>query len=429
MSMIDTTTRPADYADPHAQVMERFNRWQGCIRAGLDAETTCAILAVVADRYRWQTQLSDVAEMLDTRDRTAAEVTQLLARILPGVIPCYHCDGPLWDGLATVVGGESFHNACADYWTRCAACGDATRDDDTTSTSDGRVCWHCYDCFYYYCEYCDETYHTDDGHHHDDEEASCECSAKVPRFTFPANGFGTITQDERLTVTMPTGVIDREGLKRIAELLSVNLPGAIVRDSLAEIGPEWQTKRGNFTRRLSRDLHANRGGAKVDGATLSQIGNIAREHSGAVATWEIELTRDFNLPAADFVHEESCYWQSYYESRCALKHWGAIGLRTFDECNDPVGRAWVQPLNENLTPTHDAIGAKAYVVYNAYGELGGYEAARIIAYLAGMTYRKVELSLCPQYVNSDAGYLVADEATCSSHDSITCSFDAHWSPR
>lgn len=423
-------TAAADYANPHTQVVERFNRWQYCLRAGLDAETTVAMLAIVADRYRWQSQLSDMAEMLDYT-RTTEEVTALLAGIFDGIIPCYDCQGALWDGLATVIGGESFHDSCADEWNRCACCGDACHDDDSSPTADGPVCAHCYSHYYNYCEYCNESYHENDGHdyEHEEESEGCDCEASHQRFTFPANGAGTIANDDRLTVTMPTGVIDAEGLKRIEQLLSIELPGAIVRDALAEIGPEWQTKRGNFTRRLSRDLHANRGGLKVDGPTLSQIGNIAREHSGAVATWEIEVTRDFNLPARDFCHSDSCYWQSYYESRCALKSWGAVGLRTFNDNGDPAGRVWVQPLDENLTPTADTIGATAYVVYNAYGALGGYEAARIVAYLAGMTYRKVSLTLSPEYVNNNAGYLVSNEATCASHDEVSVFYDAHWTPR
>jgi hypothetical protein len=69
-------------------------------------------------------------------------------------------------------------------------------------------------------------------------------------------------------------------------------------------------------------------------------------------------------------------------------------------------------LNDNLEPTDDAIRAHAYVVYNGYGDLSGYEPARMVAYLTGRTYAKIELYITGQYVNGNKGFLVADQATC-----------------
>jgi hypothetical protein len=68
-------------------------------------------------------------------------------------------------------------------------------------------------------------------------------------------------------------------------------------------------------------------------------------------------------------------------------------------------------LNESgtLVPTFDTLSPDAFVTFNGYGSLGGYVAARIIAHMAGMTYRKVSLTLTPMYVNGDSGYLVAPE--------------------
>jgi len=48
------------------------------------------------------------------------------------------------------------------------------------------------------------------------------------------------------------------------------------------------------------------------------------------------------------------------------------------------------------------------VVFNGYGDLYGYTASRIIAHLAGWTYRKIDFECSPMYINS-GGYLVAPE--------------------
>jgi hypothetical protein len=63
-------------------------------------------------------------------------------------------------------------------------------------------------------------------------------------------------------------------------------------------------------------------------------------------------------------------------------------------------------------------------VYNGYGELSGYTAARIIADMTGLTYKKIRFSAGVQYINSD-GYLVGDQIACNATDEITIRRDAH----
>jgi hypothetical protein len=64
-------------------------------------------------------------------------------------------------------------------------------------------------------------------------------------------------------------------------------------------------------------------------------------------------------------------------------------------------------------PTFDTMRAHAFMVFNGYGNLSGYAPARILAHMAGMTYRKVTFTRSmdngEMYVNGDAGYLVAAE--------------------
>jgi len=62
----------------------------------------------------------------------------------------------------------------------------------------------------------------------------------------------------------------------------------------------------------------------------------------------------------------------------------------------------------NLIPTFDTETPAAFVVFNGYGDLGGYAPARIMSHMAGMTYRKITFDAQPMYVNPGApgvGYL------------------------
>lgn len=348
---------------------------------------------------------------------------------------CGDCHEPRWaDDLATTPYGPVCE-PCLDSYYRCDRCEDHVHADDTCSVGDDIACEHCANNHSSYCEDCDCSYWDNESDYHDHEEEGCECEAPRQHFTFPANGAGTVDNDERLAVELAAGVISEEGVRVIHRavvdsLTTGEVPGWTIGAAILELDPTWQKKDGNYTRRLSKALHKL--GVKVPATLLSEVGNLARQHTSDSATFQVEFTRDLNLSASAFGHEDSCWWQSYYSSRCALKQWGGIGFRSYgsedDYSNDPSGRVWVQPLGADMLPTADATGAHAYVVYNGYGDLSGYAAARIVAYLTGKTYRKVSLHLGDQYVNSKTGYLVAGEATCNAHDDISIDRDSHHVP-
>jgi len=182
---------------------------------------------------------------------------------------------------------------------------------------------------------------------------------------------------------------------------------------LYAIGAQWQARDGNYAKRLSR--HAYKAHQlKLTPEVMSQVGTIARDHSTAVSV-TIEVSRELNESAGYWYHEDSCWWNSYSESRCALKTNGGFGLRSFstgDPYADVTGRAWVLPLrlNENgyPLPTFDTRTPDAFVVFNGYGDLSGYTPARILAHMAGWTYRKIGFECNPMYVNA-GGYLIAPE--------------------
>jgi len=410
-----------------------------CLDHSFPAPVTEAMLQMASERYTWKRNLTQAWEAWEAAEAwsvVAATFTEAVEEITgDAVVQCDDCSTHVWQDDATWVrSGKTVCEDCRCEYDMCVSCEEYFWSCNTRWDDNGNAyCSPCFDETHIYCGHCEEYYHVDSDHDFEHEEENCDCEAPHLRFTFPANGHGTIAQDERLTVELPAGTIDSVGMGKIADLLrvsfyNINSDGRYyVGPVLEEVGDTWQTKRGNFTRRLSSAFH-KAGGFKLPDHVISEVGNLARAHSSTGASWAIEVTRDLNLSAEDFYHGSSCWWQSYAYSRCALKSWGGIGLRTFDTHGNVTGRAWVQPVKVNdghVCATHDATGADGYIVYNGYGALDGYVASRIIAHLTSKTYRKIGFNVDRQYVNGNTGFLVADEATCAAINSVSFDDDEH----
>lgn len=309
-------------------------------------------------------------------------------------------------------GGWACESCIANYYSWCESCEEYATDTRNT-LNDQNVCGNCLDRCYYFCDDCDGYYYQDDCDDHQHDGDGC-CKSPAVDFAVRNDGDPMLPNDVRVTVSLPAGTIDNEGLQRIRfHLHDVGMYEAA--GLVPSLGDKWQTREGNFTKRLSRLVYKSLA-QKVPPAVLSQVGCIAREHSTSV-DFAIEVTRNLNMSAEDFAHEESCWWASYSASRCALKTNGGFGLRTFDAYGDVCGRAWVMPLRSpgststtpTLVPTFNTLTPDAFIVFNGYGNLDGYSAARIISYMAGWTYRKINFRCAPMFVNSDSGYLIAPE--------------------
>jgi hypothetical protein len=254
-------------------------------------------------------------------------------------------------------------------------------------------------------------------------DCSCHCNPPRQEFSIRNDGCEPLRNDTRVTIELPGGTISAEGLAAIATYLRDRYDSTLYDStlerkywklscSLKPLGDQWQTKNGNYTKRLSRHAWLDCQ-LKLTQDDMSLIGNIARDHSMASSA-DVEVTRDLNLPAADFYHEDSCWWGSYSESRCALKTNGGFGIRSFSG-NEVTGRAWVMPLRktedsdgQQLVPTVATMEADAFIVFNGYGDLQGYTAARIVSHMAGWTYRRIDYACEPMYVNA-GGYLITSE--------------------
>lgn len=304
------------------------------------------------------------------------------------------------------------------HYRQCNDCGEYDQTWSHTLGGDS-VCEGCVEN-YSFCEDCGGYYFHDDYDDHDHSPAGCDCESPATRFAVRNDGQGMLQNDERVTITLPAGTVDEEGIVRIRQYLRRHVPddeqtgynGYAVAELVGDLGREWQTGKGNFTKRLSRAAYQKLG-MKLTPEVISQVGCIASDHSRAI-NFAIETTRNLNMSAADFFHEDSCWWQSYSESRCALKSSGGFGLRTFGELGDVRGRAWVMPLKrrggrDRLVPTFNTETPDAFVVFNGYGDLEGYSAARIVSHMAGMTYRKIDFYAEPMFINGESAYLIAPE--------------------
>ena len=359
------------------------------------------------------------------------------------VVWCESCEEPTDADTAESVNNGTAH-ACESCYEEnyrgCDDCGTTVHYEDTYYTLGGSsVCTPCLDGNYSHCDECEGYYH--DSENEDHRHGGCDCESPEQVFAMRNDGEAVLNQDERVTIALPSGMISSEGIESIRALIinhSYTIPvpqypyngdpdeitayNAVYqerekwwnlgRDLESALGFEWQTREGNYTKRLSKLAYKTHG-LKVPPAMLSQVGCIARDNSTGV-DFAIELTRNLNLPAEDFYHEDSCWWQSYSESRCALKSNGGIGMRTFGGPYGGVqGRAWIMPLRLDeeggLQPTFDSMTPDAFMIFNGYGDLGGYAPARIVAHMAGMTYRKVMFDASPMYINNSSGYLVTSE--------------------
>lgn len=405
-----------------------LERYLYCLDANLPHPVTAALLTLVDDPGNLHTAwlVWSVEEYgLSDRDQFAAAVEFMTSA---EIVTCDDCGAWEWDDYTTITADDDVvcdSHLNDDDYRRCNGCDKHRNRRRMTYVDDYWYCDdECLDNHCFFCHDCDAWSRWEHEHDNEDED-DCDCDAPHVNFEFPANGHGTIGNDDRLDVTLPAGTIDSEGIRSIRMLLISNdIPWDAVDRVILATGDKWQGKKGNFTKRLSRELYATYS-IKIPAPVLSEIGNLARQHSSTTSDWAVEFTRRLNLDADDFCHDDSCWWQSYYKSRCALKNWGGLGMRAFDSYDTPVGRAWVQPLDADLQPTHDTLGAHAYLVYNSYGQVDEYKAARIVAHLTGRTYRKVVFMANPQYVNSNMAILVADEATCLATSEVNYTFGEH----
>jgi hypothetical protein len=212
----------------------------------------------------------------------------------------------------------------------------------------------------------------------------------------------------------------KETLQSLAEVFS--LAGQLAHS----LDQRAVTREGTFVKRLGKALYKH-DGSKLPADALSQVGNYVGAHSRG-SDVSVELTRDFNLGAEAFYHEDSCWYSNgdYAKSLCALKSNHGIGLRSFSNQWNVSGRAWILPVSiDSASRAVPSTTPNAYIVFNGYGDLDGYSGARVVSQLTGMTYKRISFNVDAMYINNDSGYLVAPEDIAAPISNLRLNVDVH----
>lgn len=339
-----------------------------------------------------------------------------------GVGWCTRCAYPTHKNSMTNVGGTHLVcRTCSQYYSNCNECDVIQNTNHMYTTVNGHACRTCFSRFYRYCGVCGDYYNwRTQRSDHTHPKIEC-CESPQTEFVIRYNGEDLLANDTRVTVTLPAGEISEVGLREIAGAVNNQTyyvdsreerdKWIILSGELFNLGTKWQTRDGNYAKRLSRYAYKTHQ-LKVPPKLMTQVGNIARDHSTAV-NFNIETTRLLNLPAYEFANDDSCWWQSYNSSRCSFKTYGGFGVRSFNNAGEVTGRAWVMPLKKrglsSFEPTFETKSPDAYIVFNGYGVLNSYTPARVLSHIMGMTYRKVRFEAGHMYVNGSSGYLVGAE--------------------
>lgn len=300
---------------------------------------------------------------------------------------------------------------CSRYFRVCEMCKVKSLNTQPAGRY-RRVCEPCLQANFEYCRNCG-VYYDNETYLRDHKHGNGCCESPQLEFSVRLLDNPPLVNDVKQLVTLGAGTIDPAGVKRITSWLQNNgYPHEAV--VMGQMDTTWQKKDGNFPKRLSKQVWKtyNR---KVSAEALAMIGTIGAEHSAKGSEIAVMISRQLNNPPAWWFHGGSCWWTSAYASRCALKTNGGFGLLTYESVrhSKPNGRAWVLPVKrtgtEYLAPTFETMEPDGFIVFNGYGALAEYAGARVMAGLAGMTYRKITfMPKNPIYANA-GGFLVGSE--------------------
>jgi len=336
---------------------------------------------------------------------------------------CGDCDENYRDTTSVVDGDREVCESCLQRYETCDECEELVLGIRVIADDDLGVCDYCLENVCYWCEFCDDYYREEHDYHRED----C-CESPKQEFSLRIKD-GSISQDERLTVTLPEGVTST-GFYLIRDLVYSHLRSleapptgwhrVVDRVNGETIGTNWVTDKGTLPKRISRFLHRE-AGISLPATVLAEIGNVAKRDARS-GEFHVEVTRDLNLDADEFAHGGSCWWTEYAVSRCILKTNGGFGLRSFGKYGGwATGRSWVMPMKRQLTgpilaPTFNTHDPDAYVVFNNYGDLGEGLGPVVFAHMLGWVSRRIDFLVDDMWVNHDdargirSGHLITPTA-------------------
>lgn len=393
-------------------------------------------------------------------DFNAALRGRMVNATIPAYTACLKCNVPEFNGEFVEADGQRIcpaHAASAAFHT-CGfqGCGQLTEHDyalvnrQREITAEGMCRKHVDNMLN--CATCQGYYPREDQQYHQHNGSDC-CFSPVEEFTINWAGHDPIPNGVITKVSLGEGEITSSGLHSIhtylwqQRVVVEREQGVQAREDLrslvnsiyrAELGVAYKNSKGSFAKQVSRHAY-NKYKLVIKPEWMTEIGNIAKAHCGA-GDYFIETTRLLDQTAAELGNAGSCWWQSFWHSRCIMKSNGGFGMRTYDGPDgDVTGRTWVVPLRmgkfpsqgrPKFEPTFDTNTMDGFLVFNGYGRLPDPQNAALVASMNGMKYVRVETRTPYQnqegrglYVNGNSGFLVAsDEAIARYTENPTLEF-------
>lgn len=231
---------------------------------------------------------------------------------------------------------------------------------------------------------------------------------------------------ERFTVSLPVGYVTSEALHEVRDFIYHETNTYL---DISDIGEEWTlTGKGNkyqgtLPKRVTNMLFKEYG-VRLTNPQVSKIGNIARAGVVNLDKFEVDFTSDLNSwDAGDYGDCGSCYWGDRSYARTMLADHDSYAIRFYgkryehDITTRGIGRAWIIPYGEMM------------IVYNAYGPYNLTIISRIIAQLAGASYKKIEFTnngtACETlWINGETAFLIGSPEQMTNIDGIDLDWDA-----
>ena len=178
----------------------------------------------------------------------------------------------------------------------------------------------------------------------------------------------------------------------------------------------WKTEDGKLPKRIARYYYQTYN-IKLTPDVLSEIGNIARDHSQDGETYTFEFVDEFNWQAGDFGDWGSCFFGGRRSALVTLRENGAWAICFYDENGKGKARAWLFDRDTYL------------IVFNGYGFTNSstLRIAKILAAFKGQSYKYVMLRGGGiVYINNAAGYIVGELTEISPRSDISFYLDEYY---
>jgi hypothetical protein len=354
-----------------------------------------------------------------------------------GLTPEYQCEvcGDFGSHDGAIYPYDYYCDHCYyETFVWCESCSEAFYDNDSywDDVTERTYCCSCYEDLFGYCSH-HGTYRVDDGCYECDEYGHigsfhakfgsgdlvsrlvtiyCEAALRnlAPARLALADGRVLTEQPTEVSVTVDT--VTENTIARVLELIDVDRYHGDywrARSSLIELNPKWKCDAGRtWAKRAKQALHGV--GITLDSVMTGKVGDLVLGTFATVTEW-VSVTRDLTLSASELGNSASCWHGNDEEYGCSRGYAidnGLMGLRFWSGPDDvePIGRVWVQALDESLTPTLELDNAVAYATYNGYGTCINGEGAEKLAVMLNLPQKRVNLYAEGQYVNGETGRLI-----------------------